>query len=314
MTPNAKMSTIACWLKVSRAAFLTASAMPVLVGTSLAWAASGQFDAVLLALAITGIVFIHAGANLANEYFDHILGADRLNPRPSRLFGGSGSIQEGLVSARNVLSAAIICLTAGAVLGLCIVFLTRSLFVLAVGVIGIVGAWCYTAPPLKLAYRTFGELTIALLFGVLPVWTSYYIQTGTLDLVPLIPALVAAILIFEVILANEFPDAPTDAAAGKRTIVVRFGARFAAAIYVSALACLYVLAMIAVALLRTLCPIYGIIGTIPFTVCLVYYLYTETLKGLSQFEFNLATIAFYHVVTLMVAVILTAYGCFMPVP
>ena len=35
MQTDAQMSTLARWLKVSRAPFLTVSAMPVLVGTSL---------------------------------------------------------------------------------------------------------------------------------------------------------------------------------------------------------------------------------------------------------------------------------------
>jgi 1,4-dihydroxy-2-naphthoate polyprenyltransferase len=245
MTEHREMSTVARWLKVSRTPFLTASAMPVLVGTSLAWATTGQFDGAVFALAVVGMMFIHAGANLANEYFDHILGADKLNPRPSPLFGGSGSIQDGLVSAKSVRLAAVLCLAVGSAMGIAIVVLAHKPLVLLVGFVGIVGAWCYTAPPLKLAYRTFGEVTIGLLFGILPVWTSYYIQTGSLDFVPLMPALIAAILIFEVILANEFPDAPTDAAAGKHTVVVRFGPKTSLMIYVYAIIAALIIAAIA---------------------------------------------------------------------
>ncbi len=252
----------------------------------------------LFAMAVAGVVFIHAGANLANEYFDHVLGADRLNPRPSRLFGGSGSIQDGLVTARSVLIAAVACLAVGATLGLGIVFLTRSIFVLAVGVVGIAGAWCYTAPPLKLAYRTFGELAIAFLFGILPVWTSYYIQTDRLDLVPLIPALIAAILIFEVILANEFPDAPTDAAAGKRTIVVRFGIRTAAFIYQGAMVTVLVLAATAAfscgMVFMPAWLLFGIL-TAPLGFFAMHYLDCDFVQRRSgQFRCNNRTIVLYH--------------------
>jgi 1,4-dihydroxy-2-naphthoate polyprenyltransferase len=296
------MSTVAKWLKVSRAPFLTASVMPVLVGTSLAWATTGQFHGEVFTLALFGMIFFHAGANLANEYFDHILGADKLNPRPSPLFGGSGSIQAGLVPAKNVRIAAIICLAIGSAMGLAIVILTRQPLVLIVGLIGILGSWFYTCPPVKLAYRTFGELNIALQFGILPVWTSYYIQTAALDLVPLIPALITAILIFEIILANEFPDAPTDSAAGKRTIVVRFGARPAAIIYTVAMAAAYLLGAAAILDRQGfLFPWLMFLATSPLALRAILNLYSETLKGLPRFGLNTMTIVLYHLALLVLS-------------
>lgn len=303
MPSYTQKSTFRRWIRVSRAPFLSASALPVILGASLAWSAKGSFDAGLFALALFGIVLIHAGANLANEYFDHILGADRLNRRPSVLFGGSGSIQEGLVSPRSVLNAAIISLTAGAILGLCIVFITRSLLVFAVGVVGIIGAWCYTAPPLKLAYRTFGETTIAFLFGILPVWTTYYIQTGTLDFVPLVPATIAAILIFEVIFANEFPDASTDIQAGKRTLVVALGSRYSAIVYTAAIILSYILAAIEAfwgsPIVFTAMLMY--LATAPLGLRAVMDLYIDVLDGKPRFRFNTLTILLYHVGLLLLS-------------
>lgn len=114
-------------------------------------------------------------------------------------------------------------LAIGSSLGIVIVALTKSLFVLILGLIGILGGFFYTAPPLRLGYRGLGEFVIAFLFGLLPVYGSYYIQTQTLDAAPLIPACLVSILIFLVILVNEIPDIEPDAAANKKTLVVRFG-------------------------------------------------------------------------------------------
>jgi 1,4-dihydroxy-2-naphthoate octaprenyltransferase len=294
------MSTIVRWQKVSRAPFLTASGLPVLVGTSLAWASTRHIDGGIFALALLGIMLIHAGANLANEYFDHVLGADKHNPRPSSLFGGSGSIQDGLVLPRHVLIASVLCLAIGATMGIRIFLLTRHSLILIVGLVGILGAWFYTCPPLKLAYRTFGELTIALLFGILPVWTSYYIQTGTLDLVPLIPAIIVAILTFEIILANEFPDAPTDSAAGKSTIVVRFGTQASAALYVLAMAEAYASVLIGL----RLHPQYSdawllLLLTCPVAICAVVFLYRDILRNKGIFRFNALTIALHGIACLL---------------
>jgi 1,4-dihydroxy-2-naphthoate octaprenyltransferase len=142
--------------------------------------------------------------------------------------------------------------------------------VLALGVTGILGGFFYTAPPLKLGYRTAGEITIGFLFGILPVYGAYYIQTGTLDFVPFFPALVVAILIFLVIFANEFPDFNADKAVNKRTLVVTLGIKKAAILYKAALLVLCILAVIysivhldTLALLILLIPLIGI-----STICL----------------------------------------------
>jgi len=87
----------------------------------------------------------------------------------------------------------------------------------------LLGGFFYTAPPIKLGYRCVGELVIALLFGLLPVFASYYLQTGKIDIIPLLPAAVVAVLIFLIILINEFPDLAADTAVNKKTLIVRLG-------------------------------------------------------------------------------------------
>jgi hypothetical protein len=44
-----------------------------------------------------------------------------------------------------------------------------------------------TARPVQLGYHSVGELVIFLLFGLFPVYGSYYLQTQTIDLIPLLP-------------------------------------------------------------------------------------------------------------------------------
>jgi len=97
-----------------------------------------------------------------------------------------------------------VCFTLAAFIGLIIVLITKSLFVLLLGIIGLLGGFFYTAPPVKLGYRTAGEITIGFLFGILPVYGAYYIQTGLIDWIPLLPSLFVAILVFLIIFANEF--------------------------------------------------------------------------------------------------------------
>jgi 1,4-dihydroxy-2-naphthoate octaprenyltransferase len=241
------------WLKELRAPFFTASALPVIIGTAAAYADTGYFNSILFILAVSATVALHAGANIANDYFDHISRNDWLNDNKTPFSGGSRLIQQNLLTAGEVIVGAWIALFIGAGIGLLIVILTKSFFVLALGLIGIIGGYSYTAPPLKLGYRTAGEITIGLLFGILPVYGSYYIQTLSFNALPTPPAAIVAVLIFLVIFANEFPDFNADRAAGKKTLVVTLGIKNAANFYRAILIVLCVLAVIyAIANLKAL--------------------------------------------------------------
>jgi 1,4-dihydroxy-2-naphthoate octaprenyltransferase len=230
-TKNSKLKTVEVFFQASRPKFLIASAAPVLVGSAMGYATSNTFHPLLFILGLLSIMALHSGANLANDYFDHISGNDWANKNPTPFSGGSRYIQESILSPKAILLLSLICLAAGSIIGIIILFLTKSLFILTIGLVGILGGFFYTAPPLKLGYRCVGEFVIALLFGLLPVYGSYYLQTGTIDAVPILPACIVSTLIFLVIFVNEFPDAAADAAVNKRTLVVRFGVPASILIY-----------------------------------------------------------------------------------
>lgn len=223
MTTGFGRSRLVIIFLATRPKFLVASVAPVLVGSAAGFAVGGTFQPVLFALALLAIMALHAGANVANDYFDHVSGNDWLNKNPTPFSGGRRFIQQGILSPRATLLTAIGCLAIGAGIGLVIILLMRSIFILALGLIGLLGGYFYTARPIQLGYKCVGEFVIALLFGLLPVYGSYYLQTETIDTVPLLPAVIVSILIFLVILVNEFPDSVADAAVNKRTLIVRFG-------------------------------------------------------------------------------------------
>ena len=227
-----------------RPKFLTASAGAVLVGSAAGYATAGAFEPGLFILALLAIMLLHAGANIANDYFDHISGNDWANANPTPFSGGSRYIQNGVLPPRLILLMSFIALATGSMLGVVIVLLTRSIFILLLGLAGVLGGFFYTAPPLRLGYRTAGEISIALLFGLLPVSGSYYLQTETLEPTILPPAAIVSILIFLVILINEFPDAHADAATNKHTLVVRLGISRSVWVYRLTLLASYVLAAV----------------------------------------------------------------------
>jgi 1,4-dihydroxy-2-naphthoate octaprenyltransferase len=219
-TQNLKLKTL---FLVSRPQFLTASAAPVLVGSAIGFAVAGTFNWPLFLLALFGIMALQAGANITNDYFDHLSGNDWANKNITPFSGGSRFIQQGILPPKQTLFTGLTYLAIGVILGIVILLITRSIFILGIGLVGVLGAFFYTAPPVKLGYRGIGEAIIAFLFGILPVYGAYYLQTGRIDMTPLSSGCIVGILVFLIIFVNEFPDLPADASANKKTLVVRFG-------------------------------------------------------------------------------------------
>ena len=258
-TRNSKLKTL---FLASRPKFLTASAAPVLVGSTLGFAVAGTFNWPLFLLALFATMALHSGANIANDYFDHLSGNDWANKNATPFSGGRRFIQQGVLSPKATLLASLFCLTVGAILGVIILLITRSVFILALGLVGLLGGFFYTAPPVKLGYRGIGEFVIAFLFGILPVYGSYYLQTRIIDLVPLPVACIVGILIFLVIFINEFPDLAADAAVDKKTLVVRLGIPVCVWIYRIAVVSTFCIAVAG-----------AILNRIMLWPCLLYFLF-----------------------------------------
>jgi len=286
----------------SRPKFLVASAAPVLVGSAAGYAATGTFQLHLFILALLAILALQAGANITNDYFDHISGNDWVNRNPTPFSGGRRYIQQGILTPSATLLAALVCLAAGSAIGVVIVLLTRSVFILSLGLIGLLGGFFYTARPIQLGYHRIGEFVIAMLFGLLPVYGSYYLQTQLIDATPLLPALIVSILIFLVILVNEFPDVSADAAVNKRTLVVCLGVPACVWIYRIVLVGSFI---IAVAMLfyhlMFLAGLFYLL-TLPIAAVAIRFVNSQDLAKIGQYRASQITVLLHTVGSLALAV------------
>lgn len=220
-------SRFALLINATRAPFLTATAVPVLLGTAIAWR-HGVLDFGLFLITLIAVACFHVGANVINDYFDHTSGADEANMTPGPFFGGSRVIQRGLMEPDQVRNLAFASFAIGALLGLSLAVLTgRPVEIIALGVLGLLICYIYTAPPFRLAARGFGELAVAVGFGPLIVVGTYFVQTRQWSLEALYASLPVALLICAVLYINEIPDRPWDSRAGKRTLVVRLSIKAA---------------------------------------------------------------------------------------
>jgi len=219
------------WFVAARVPFLSASVLPALAATAAAWRLESVLRGGLAALALAGVALIHLGVNLANDYFDHLSGADAANKVPTPFSGGSRVIQEGVLPAWQILLAAGLLLVAGCGVGVYLWLATPGHAVLLIGLAGVALGWFYSCPPVHLAHRGLGEVAVGLGFGVLPAMGVEWVQRGAISPQVSWVGVPAGLLVAAILVINEFPDAGADASAGKRTLVVRLGAARAVRLY-----------------------------------------------------------------------------------
>lgn len=233
-------------VNATRMPFLTASVIPVLVGTAIAWR-EGVLDLPTFLLTFFGAASFHIGANVINDYFDHRSGADEANLTPTPFSGGSRLIQRGLYSASQTRNLAVLFYMLGSLMGIALIFL-RGWPVLLFGLAGFLAGFLYTAPPIRLVHRGLGELIVGLGFGPIIVMGSYWVQAQRLSIEPLLASLPIGLLVAAILYINEVPDRLWDARSGKMTLVARLEPNAVVRGYILIMGAVYASILISVAI------------------------------------------------------------------
>ena len=217
---------IFCWMVIMRLPFLSATIVPILLGTAVA-SRYTNIDWFYFALTMLGGSLLHIGTNTSNDYFDHTSGTDEANYNYMVPFsGGSRSIQMGLISSKGMLYLSIITFSLSGLAGIPLI-MKAGINILYLGFIGFLSGFFYTAPPFRFSSRKgIGELLIGLNFGPLMVVGSFLVQTNG-EITHAFEAVLAGIpigfLVAAIVYVNQFPDHDGDKATGKNNLVVVFG-------------------------------------------------------------------------------------------
>lgn len=213
-------SPLKIWLAATRLRTLPAAVAPVLVGSAFAWR-DGAFvwQAALACLGFA--LLIQIGTNFANDYYDFIKGADtaeRVGPRRA--------VASGLVQPIAMKAAMTGVFVAAFLVGLSLLNY-GGWPLLAIGVASIVCGVAYTGGPYPLGYNGLGDLFVFIFFGLVAVCATYFVQAGSVTPEVFLASGAIGLLAANILVVNNYRDVETDAKAGKRTLVVRFGRRFA---------------------------------------------------------------------------------------
>jgi 1,4-dihydroxy-2-naphthoate octaprenyltransferase len=230
---------LAAWYEVIRPFSFTASTVPVAAAGVLA-ALNNMFNWPLFLAALFGSVLLHIGTNITNEIYDVRKGVDTITSP-----GASHALLKGRVSEREAFVLVGVAFLLAALCGVYLI-LERGWPILALGVLGLIAGWGYTAPPLEYKYRALGIPLVFTLMGPLMVIGTYYAVTGTWSLQALALSVPVGLLVAAILHGNEWRDITDDARAGMSTLSVRFGRRAAYYGYISLVVGAYLALAVAV--------------------------------------------------------------------
>ncbi len=223
-----KPNSLSAWILAVRPYSLVDSVILAAVASALAFA-DGSLRPLPALLGLLFAVLMQCTANLVNDLWDFLKGADQ----PDRL-GPDRAFAKGYITL-SAMKRGIAAFTAAAALTGCGLLLWALRFgslrfggweLVATGALCLLFAFLYTAGPWPLAYHGLGDAAVILFFGLVPVGFLYYIQTGHWTWPATATALACGLVIDTMLMINNFRDREEDARCGKRTVVVRLGARF----------------------------------------------------------------------------------------
>lgn len=212
------------WVLAARPKTLTAAAIPVMTGCVLAYI-YGHFQIIPATLCFLFAFLMQIDSNLINDLFDFLKGSDR----EDRL-GPERACAQGWITVKAMKTGIIVTTGLAAAVGLCLLCY-GGWEMIPVGIACLIFAFLYTTGPYPLAYHGWGDVLVLVFFGFVPVGCTYYVMAHEWNMAVTMGALACGLVIDTLLMVNNFRDRQQDAISGKRTLVVRFGARIGLILY-----------------------------------------------------------------------------------
>ncbi|WP_430815241.1 1,4-dihydroxy-2-naphthoate polyprenyltransferase [Carboxylicivirga sp. RSCT41] len=222
------MTKVKAWISAFRLRTLPLALSSIIMGSFLA-AYYNAFNWSILILASFTTLFLQVLSNLANDYGDTVNGADHADRKgPDRM------VQTGAISLTSMRMAIILFSVFSLLSGLLLIYVAFgsasayvSLFFFVLGLAAIAAAMKYTMGNNPYGYNGLGDIFVLIFFGIVGVAGSFYLYTNYFDWKVLLPAFSVGFLSSGVLNLNNMRDEESDRAAGKNTLVVKNGIKWA---------------------------------------------------------------------------------------
>jgi len=235
--PNLPISMTQRWLLAIRPKTLPAAISPVLAGWACAfrilYSSRGGFDLISALTTLLIAVLIQITANLVNDVSDYQKGADS-----GRRLGPLRVTQAGLLTPRQMWSAAALLLAAAGLAGLYLV-IQKGWPVLLLGAACMAGAVFYSVGRFSFAATGLGDLFAMLFFGFGGVCGTVFVLSGTLSAAAWWSAVPVGLLVSAILVVNNIRDIESDRKAGRMNLAARYGRKAGETEYVLLVAAAY---------------------------------------------------------------------------
>ncbi|WP_024953477.1 1,4-dihydroxy-2-naphthoate polyprenyltransferase [Sulfurospirillum arcachonense] len=273
MINNTKQYTLIKWWRMIRPHTLTASFIPVILGSILALENTNTIQWNLFLAMLIASVLIQIATNLFNEYFDFKRGLDTADS-----VGIGGSIVRDGFQPRTISNLAKLLCFISLLIGLYICVNTNWWVGLA-GIICMAIGYLYSGGPRPIAYTPFGEIVSGLFMGLFILWISFYIQTDTLSIRAVLISLPIGFLVGAINMANNIRDLDNDQEKGRRTLPIILGHKRAVQVFSS---------VIITAYLWLVCLV--MLKIVSFWVLVVFFSLPKALQAINKFKIKASAI------------------------
>ena len=205
------------WWRLTRPHTLTASFVPVTLGTAISISYDSSFNFSLFITMLIASILIQIATNLFNEYYDYKRGLDHAES----VGIGGGIVRDGL-QPKTIMQLALGLYGISLLIGIYIC-MNSSWWLAVIGLVCMLMGYLYTGGPLPISYTPFGELASGLLMGMGIVLISFFIQTGTITIESVLISTPIMILVGSINLSNNIRDLEGDKEHGRKTLAVLFG-------------------------------------------------------------------------------------------
>jgi 1,4-dihydroxy-2-naphthoate octaprenyltransferase len=221
-------------MQMARAPFLSSIISPLVAGTLLAITINNSVNILGFLFVLIMGIGLHVATNVYNDIYDTIQGTDKINVHRNEFSGGSGILldhPEMMPKMYNLARAGLIMALIGTVALMFVV--DKSLWIHLWGLYFMSAFFSkfYTAAPIKVAYRGFGEVAVLFAFGPMAILVAAVSQNVGLYPIILTAMPVTGISTLSILLLGQLIDLDADKATGKWGVAARLGTKAASYIY-----------------------------------------------------------------------------------
>ena len=215
------------WIQAARLRTLPLSVSGIIVGSAYAYY-QGFSDWRIVILALLTTLGLQVLSNYANDYGDGVKGTDANRIGEKRL------VAAGIITAEQMKKAVIIAAILTFIIALLLIYVAfgkenfaLSLIFILLGIGSIGAAIKYTVGKSAYGYSGFGDVFVFIFFGLVSVVGSNFLFTHFIDWKLFLPATAIGLLSVAVLNLNNMRDIENDKIAGKNTLVVKMGLKWA---------------------------------------------------------------------------------------